>query len=144
MTSTQAWGHKVTESHDHSPFSVVTIPPDEAADHQRVVDYLLRQLVLSRNFDTVAIAGLARRIQQREQMGSTAIGAGIAIPHCQIDGLPSIVGIIGESEVGVPWPRSVDGQPVHRVCLVVMPKGPLTVFLRSMEQLVRQFRHEGI
>jgi PTS system nitrogen regulatory IIA component len=133
----------VTESHDHSPFPVVTIPPGEAADHQSVVDYLLRQLVLPGNIDTATIAGLARRIQQREQLGSTAIGGGIAIPHCQVDGLQSIVGIIGESEVGVPWPGSVDGQPVHRVCLVVMPKGPLTVFLRSMEQVVRQLRNEG-
>src|SRR5262245_58052777 len=105
----------MSDSPKNLPFPVVTIPT-EVADSQQAVDFLLRQLVLLGIVEARTPAALVQHIQRRERLGSTAIGKGVAIPHCTTDTVSAVVGITGKSVAGITWPGSIDGQPVHFVC----------------------------
>ena len=57
----------------------------------------------------------------REQMGTTAIGQGIALPHCFSSEVLEPVVAFGVSPEGIPYP-SLDGRPVHFVFVLILPQ----------------------
>jgi PTS system nitrogen regulatory IIA component len=60
------------------------------------------------------------KLWEREQLGSTAIGGGIAIPHCKVERLKSGVVSLGRVLEGVDF-GAADGQPVRLFFLVISP-----------------------
>jgi PTS system nitrogen regulatory IIA component len=86
-----------------------------------------RPQVLRAFADRVAQRGLVRdaaelyqKLWEREQLGSTGVGSGIAIPHCKLKGLARGVVAVGIVPEGVDF-EAVDGQPVKVFFLVVSP-----------------------
>jgi PTS system nitrogen regulatory IIA component len=65
--------------------------------------------------------GLLRNLQKREEMGTTAIGYGVAIPHCRMKGLKSPALLLGLSKAGVHF-KAVDGKLSHVFFLLVSPE----------------------
>jgi PTS system nitrogen regulatory IIA component len=63
---------------------------------------------------------LFAKLWERETLGTTGIGAGVAIPHCKIQGLPHGVVAVGIAQPGVDF-AAVDSRPVHVLFLVVSP-----------------------
>jgi mannitol/fructose-specific phosphotransferase system IIA component (Ntr-type) len=57
---------------------------------------------------------------EREQLASTGVGRGVAIPHVKLEGLDSVVVSVGVHKEGVEW-SAVDGEPVHLVFTVLRP-----------------------
>ncbi len=60
-------------------------------------------------------------LKQRESLGSTGIGEGVAIPHGKISNLNDIVVAFGRSEKGIAY-DSLDGKPVHLFFLLLAPE----------------------
>jgi PTS system nitrogen regulatory IIA component len=86
-----------------------------------------RTAVLRTLAEKVAAAGLVgdagellRKLVEREQLGSTGIGGGVAIPHCKLQGLKRGVVAVAMLEQGVDF-GAADGQPVRLFFLVVSP-----------------------
>lgn len=63
---------------------------------------------------------LYQKVWEREQLGTTGIGAGVAIPHCKMKGLPRALLAIGVTSRGIDF-AAVDAQPVRLLFLVVSP-----------------------
>jgi PTS system nitrogen regulatory IIA component len=63
---------------------------------------------------------LYRKLAEREALGSTGIGAGVAIPHCKLKGLRRGVVAVGLAGQGIDF-QAVDGRPVSLFFLVVSP-----------------------
>jgi mannitol/fructose-specific phosphotransferase system IIA component (Ntr-type) len=63
---------------------------------------------------------LAERLAQRERLGSTAIGRGIAIPHCKGSWVKDPLVLLAVSRAGAPF-DAADGKPAHLFFLVVTP-----------------------
>jgi PTS system nitrogen regulatory IIA component len=85
---------------------------------------------------------LLGKLLAREGLGTTAIGGGVAIPHCKVGGLKSPVLVLGVSPAGVSF-RSVDGEDAHIIFLVVSPLEHPNVNLRvlaAIAKLVRKSR----
>lgn len=61
------------------------------------------------------------RLLLRERVGTTAIGQGIALPHCFSPDVTEPVVVFGVSSEGIPYP-SLDGRPVHFVFLLILPQ----------------------
>jgi len=59
-------------------------------------------------------------LMQREKLGSTGIGQGVAIPHAKVDLVGKQVGVLGISQGGVDF-KSLDGAPVHLIFMLVCP-----------------------
>ena len=85
---------------------------------------------------------IVRAILKREQLGSTGIGRGIAIPHTKHKGLDRLIGTLAVSKAGVPF-DSVDGEPVHVFVLLVSPEDRPGDHLRALENVVRAMRDDG-
>jgi PTS system nitrogen regulatory IIA component len=83
---------------------------------------------------------LFEKLIQREKLGSTAIGEGIAIPHCKLKEIKSPLVALALSKKGVPF-EAVDGKPTHVFFVVVSsPDNPSLNLhiLAAIAQLVRK------
>ena len=67
----------------------------------------------------------------REQVGTTAIGQGVALPHCFAREILEPLVAFGVSPEGIPYP-SLDGRPVHFIFMLILPLG------EASERLKRQ------
>ncbi len=79
---------------------------------------------------------LFRKLWEREQLGSTGIGSGIALPHCKLDGLKHGVVAVGMVPQGVDF-GAPDGQPVKVFFLVASPSGSPAEHLRMLAAISR-------
>lgn len=85
-------------------------------------------------------ATLLRLLARRELLGSTAVGRGIAIPHCRSLVVPRVRMAYGRLLRPLPW-DSLDGEPVRHIFLIVAP--PVEVsnqYLPTLGQLARAAR----
>jgi PTS system nitrogen regulatory IIA component len=83
---------------------------------------------------------LYERLIQRERLGSTAIGDGVAIPHCKVKGVRDPILMLAVSKKGVNF-YSVDGKPTYVFFLVVSsPDNPSLnlQILAAIAHLVRK------
>ena len=82
------------------------------------------------------------KLWEREQLGSTAIGGGIAIPHCKVDRLKSGVVALGRVEEGVDF-GAADGQPVRLFFLVISPSQSPAEHLQILAAISRWIKRGG-
>lgn len=87
-------------------------------------DDLLKELVGLLGLDPKSEAILFKTLKRRENLGSTGIGRGIAIPHCRSLVVNRLRLAYGRKPAGVDF-KAIDGQPVHNFFLIVAP--PLEV-----------------
>jgi len=78
-------------------------------------------------------------LNERERLGSTAIGDGIAIPHGKIRGVDQIVGVFGRAPQGVEF-ESLDGKPTSLFFLLVAPEDSASLHLKALARVSRLFR----
>jgi mannitol/fructose-specific phosphotransferase system IIA component (Ntr-type) len=86
---------------------------------------------------------LLRVLTRREQMGSTGMGRGIAIPHCRSLVVPRLRMAYARLTTPLPW-DSIDGKPVRHIFLIVAP--PLEVsnqYLPTLGQLAGFAKEHG-
>ena len=75
-------------------------------------------------------------MMEREKLGSTGIGQGVAIPHGKSEAAPTLVGAIGISRKGVEF-ESLDGEPVHLIFLLVSPTDSSGQHLKALSCVSR-------
>jgi len=73
-------------------------------------------------------------LQDREKLGSTGIGYGIAIPHGKIEDIPELILAFGRSRKGVEF-ESMDGYPVHLFFLLVAQKESTSTHLKTLVRI---------
>ena len=115
----------------------LVFPDLPATDSQGVLRALAGQVAaqrLVRNGEE-----LFQRLWEREQLGSTGIGQGVAIPHCKLNGLPRGVVAVGLVPEGVAF-GAADGQPVRVFFLVVSPAEVPAEHLQILAAISRWIR----
>jgi len=83
--------------------------------------------------------GTVRTLIERESLGSTGIGQGIAIPHGKTDRVKELVAVLGISRKGVNF-EALDGEPVYIFFLLVAPKETAGPHLKALAQISRLLR----
>lgn len=104
-------------------------------------DDILRELVDLLDIDARSSATLYKMLKRRENLGSTGIGHGIAIPHCRSLAVDRLRVAFARKPSGVDF-RAVDGAPVHHFFLIVAP--PLEVtnqYLPVLGRVAQFARH---
>jgi PTS system nitrogen regulatory IIA component len=86
-----------------------------------------------------AVPGLPRddllaRLLERERLGTTALGDGIAIPHARLESTPRVLASFGRSRAGVEF-DSVDGRPTHLFFVLVAPGRAGSAHLAALAKL---------
>ena len=83
--------------------------------------------------------GIVKALIERENLGSTGIGQGIAIPHGKTDKVTRLVAVLGVSKTGVNF-DALDGEPVYIFFLLVAPKATAGPHLKALAQISRLLR----
>lgn len=81
-------------------------------------------------------AHLVDVLLEREELGSTAIGEGIAIPHGKLAGVSNVVAAFGRSTRGIDF-DSLDGTPTRLFFLLVAPEDSAGVHLKALARVSR-------
>jgi nitrogen PTS system EIIA component len=97
----------------------LVLPRLKARDRDGILREMSAALEASHKADLGS--GLLAKLRQREELGTTAIGHGVAIPHCRTKGLKSPALLLGLSKEGVQF-EAVDGKLSHVFFLLVSPE----------------------
>jgi PTS system nitrogen regulatory IIA component len=115
-------GHSVSDS-----IGLAEVFPPEAIvlglaarTKRGVIEELVRHLVELDLLKETDAPTVVEGILTREKMGSTALGNGIAFPHCRSSVTARFVGVLGVDSRGIPF-DAVDGEPVQSIFLVLAP-----------------------
>jgi mannitol/fructose-specific phosphotransferase system IIA component (Ntr-type) len=82
---------------------------------------------------------IVKAILKREELGSTGIGRGVAVPHTKHNSVDRLVGTVAVSHQGVDF-TSLDGESVHLFFLLISPTDRPGDHLRALENISRQLR----
>jgi nitrogen PTS system EIIA component len=103
-----------------------------------------KQLLQELASKAAEITGLSEReifdvILQRERLGSTGVGNGIAIPHGKLTSLDHIVGVFARLDQPLDF-EALDDQPVDLVFLLLAPEGAGADHLKALSRIARVLR----
>jgi PTS system nitrogen regulatory IIA component len=82
-------------------------------------------------------------LREREQLGSTGIGGGVAIPHGKLPEIDHVIIVVGRSADGIPF-EAVDNRPVHIIFLLLAPDASATLYLKILARISRLLKTPGI
>ncbi len=86
---------------------------------------------------------LLSSLTQREELGSTGLGNGIAIPHTKSEEIPEPQGLLAVSKKGIDF-QALDGELVHVFFLLVYPQNPVGVHLIILAGLAKLLRDDFV
>jgi mannitol/fructose-specific phosphotransferase system IIA component (Ntr-type) len=122
--------------------SVKAIRSDlQSADKPTVISELVSALVESGDIHAETKEDIIAAILKREELGSTGIGRGVAVPHTKHASVDRLVGTVGVSGTGVDF-ASLDGERVQLFFLLVSPPERPGDHLRALESITRQLRDD--
>ena len=84
---------------------------------------------------------IVKAILKREELGSTGIGRGVAVPHTKHPSVDRLVGMVAVSHEGVEF-ASLDGETVQLFFLLISPPDRPGDHLRALENISRQLRDD--
>lgn len=104
----------------------------------RTKDDVITELagLLATNFSNLSRDEMIGILSEREKLGSTGIGNGVAIPHGKIPALTQIVTGFGRSVEGIPF-DSQDGKPAHLFFVLLAPENAASLHLKALARLSR-------
>jgi len=108
----------------------------ESTKKEDVIRELVDSLTLSGDIEKRSRNKLIEALMNREALGSTAIGQGIAIPHAKCDCVAKLVAAFGISKKGVDF-DSLDGEPAHIFFLLVAPQDSAGPHLKALARISR-------
>jgi fructose-specific phosphotransferase system IIA component len=113
-----------------------------ADDKESVIRELVGALVEAEALKAEEVDNIVKAIMKREELGSTGIGRGVAVPHTKHSSVEKLVGTVGVSVEGVDF-NSLDGEKVHIIFLLVSPPDRPSDHLRALESISRQLRDDS-
>lgn len=99
---------------------------------------VLKELVqtLSTSHGIKSPNGILEALLEREELGSTGIGQGIAIPHGKSDSVTEVVATLGISKRGIDF-DALDGEPVYLFFMLVAPTNAAGIHLKILAKISR-------
>ena len=110
------------------------IPDLKARDKKRVLEELAE--VISIKEPSIDKGALVSVLVERERLGSTGIGDGVAIPHGKLEGARHPIISFGRSKAGLDF-DSMDGQPAHLFFLLVAPENSSGIHLQVLAKVAK-------
>lgn len=82
---------------------------------------------------------LLQTILDREKLGSTGLGGGVAIPHGKFEGLDRLAASFGRSQKGIDF-ESMDNKPAYLFFMLIAPKNCAGDHLKALARISRLFK----
>ena len=106
---------------------------------------ILRQLtaVLARKIPLKETETIVEQLVEREDLSTTGIGFGVAVPHCKSTEVDTLQVVIGYSKEGLDF-GALDGNPVKIFFLLIAPEGSSAEHLKALAKIARLVKDEEI
>jgi PTS system nitrogen regulatory IIA component len=91
----------------------------------------------------VEAGAIREALMEREKLGSTGVGRGVAIPHGKIDGLGEITGLLAKLDQPIDF-EAVDEQPVDLIFVLLAPAEASAAHLKALAKVSRLLRDERV
>jgi nitrogen PTS system EIIA component len=116
------------------------IPDLKARDKKGALEELAGTVVSTRQ--SLEKNSLVKVLLERERLGSTGIGDGVAIPHGKFHGIDEPIISFGRSIKGLDF-ESMDGQPVFLFFLLVAPENSTSVHLKALARIAKILKNSS-
>ena len=110
------------------------------ANKDRLLRDLSNQAASACQLDPALVSG---EIAKREQLGSTGLGEGIAIPHARLDGLSKPFGILARLANAIEF-DAIDGQPIDLVFFLLLQTKAQSEQLPALASVARKLRNPEV
>jgi len=118
------------------------VKSDLSADNKEgAIRELVQTLLDAGRIEEDQYESIVKAILKREELGSTGIGRGVAVPHTKHPSVSRLVGAVGVSQGGVDF-NSLDGEKVNLLFLLISPPDRPGDHLRALENVSRQLRND--
>ncbi|MCM8831345.1 MAG: PTS sugar transporter subunit IIA [Candidatus Omnitrophica bacterium] len=104
-----------------------------------ILSVMLDHLIAKKKIKKAYKNTILKMLLQREEMGSTAIGGYIALPHARVDCVKDVLICIAISEEGVDF-NSLDGEPINVIALILSNEKKAGLHLKMLALLARLLR----
>jgi len=101
-----------------------------------MLTFFVDHLIATKKIDKKYRKEIIKALLQREEIGSTAIGGGVALPHVRLENIKKVILCIGIAQKGVNF-DSLDGEPVYIVALLLSPQREAGLHLKILALLAR-------
>jgi nitrogen PTS system EIIA component len=116
------------------------IPDLKARDKKGALEELAGTVASNRQ--SMDKNSLVKVLLERERLGSTGIGDGVAIPHGKFHGIDEPIISFGRSLKGLDF-ESMDGQPVYLFFLLVAPENSASVHLKALARIAKILKNSS-
>lgn len=110
------------------------IPDLKSKDKRGVLEELVDTIV--RNDPSLDKSSLVKVLLERERLGSTGIGDGVAIPHGKFHGIKTPIVSFGRSRKGLDF-ETMDGEPAFLFFLLVAPENSASIHLKALAKIAK-------
>lgn len=117
------------------------LPSLQATTKEGAIREMVQALHDAGQFPNTDLDDIVKAVLRREQLGSTGIGRGIAIPHSRHSSVNQLVGTVAISKPGIPF-DSIDSEPAHVLVLLISPQDRPGDHLRALENVVQTMRDD--
>jgi fructose-specific phosphotransferase system IIA component len=125
----------IEEFLDEDLIIVVDKIEDKFTMIEKMVDQALRKGVI------MTREPILHKIREREELESTGVVEGIAIPHARTEAVKDLLMVIGIVKEGLDF-KSLDGKPVYIVFLIVAPEEAKNKYIQVLARISRMCRQE--
>jgi len=112
------------------------LPDLQATDKAGVLRELCAPLARAHGFEA---GRLTEVLLEREKLGSTGVGEGVAIPHGKLPGVPNLLAAFGRSKRGVDF-AAIDGKPTYLFFVLFAPENSAGIHLKALARISRLFK----
>ena len=106
----------------------------ESASKKEVISDLVDQLVSAKKVKKTVRDEIVQALMERENLGSTGIGQGIAIPHAKSNKIGEVVAAFGVSKKGIEF-SALDGEQVYIIFLLIAPEESTGLHLKALAKI---------
>ena len=112
-----------------------------AEDKEGAIREMISALLEANKIPAAEVESIVKAILKREELGSTGIGRGVAVPHTKHPSVQRLVGTVAVSSEGIDF-NSLDGEKVQLFFLLISPPDRPGDHLRALENISRQLRDD--
>jgi len=112
-----------------------------ATSKKQIIQTLAEKI--SATLEGVDCRDIVTTAMERERLGTTGVGSGVALPHARIKGVTSVQAAFARLESPIDF-ESVDDRPVDLVMLLVAPEDAGGLHLRALAKVARMLRREDV
>lgn len=119
------------------------IPSLKASDKRGAIEELIKSIKSVYKPDKFQVEKIIETVMEREKLGSTGLGHGVAVPHARAAGVKSAIGAFGRHPQGLDF-NAIDGEPVHLVFLIISPASQPEQYQAALKGVMDAIRRPNI